>query len=338
MSSKEEKPNKKRKVYLYTRFLIFVDICAIICFVLVYGVNYFQNLIVTNALTSKSHRYFAYIFYNEDMVKEIANRNITVESSDKTDTSAIKFTEITEQDTYESIYEEQILKKDKDNDLYKLIKVDEKDYTAYITVIYDPSRISLVEATNLSNGGQNVQTMAKNNKAKVAINAGPAYVRGHSLDPRGVYIENGKVKHNSGRSEKLIGFNKDNVLVLSRMTAEEAIEQNIRDAVVFGPYLIINGKASKFKGDGGYGDRPRTAIGQRQDGIVLLVVVDGKHGLTGITMKGLTDLFIRYKAYNAANLDGGGSSTLVIEEKLINRPVSWSYVGQRHLANAWIVK
>ena len=50
----------------------------------------------------------------------------------------------------------------------------------------------------------------------------------------------------------------------------------IRDAVEFGPFLIINGKSSFVRGNGGLGIAPRTAIGQRKDGIALFLVINGR--------------------------------------------------------------
>ena len=49
-------------------------------------------------------------------------------------------------------------------------------------------------------------------------------------------------------------------------------------------------------------------------------------------------LFEKYGAYNAANLDGGGSSVLTINSKLINDPRRFGYSGERFLPNAWMVK
>ena len=63
--------------------------------------------------------------------------------------------------------------------------------------------------------------------------------------------------------------NKENKLVLGKFTKEQAVSMGIRDAVEFGPFLIVNGKSSFVKGNGGWGIAPRTAIGQRSDGIVL---------------------------------------------------------------------
>ena len=337
--TKKAKLKKEKKMPWYTKLLIVIDVFAILGFFFMYGpVRIARDFYVSSALTSMTHRYLAYVFYTPARVKEIASQNTVIENDEDSDTSAIKITEVKDDGVYESVYEEQILKKDPDNDVFKLITINEKTYTAYITVVYDPSRVHVVSASNLSSGGQRVTEIAKKHKALVAINGGAFKIRNHALIPRAIYMQDGKVLFDSGDREKLIAFNKDNILVLSKMNSKEAKAQGIRDAVWFKPYLIVNGVPSTFKGDGGYGNRPRTAIGQRQDGIVLFVTVDGKTGLNGTTMKELTKIFVRYKAYNAANLDGGGSSTLVINGKLINDPTGWKQSSARHVANAWIVK
>jgi len=115
-------------------------------------------------------------------------------------------------------------------------------------------------------------------------------------------------------------------------------------AVEFGPFLVVNGVKSTFKGNGGWGIANRSAIGQRQDGIVLFIVIDGRSSKSvGISMADLADLFVKYGCVNAANLDGGGSSalyakkTLTSKGQLINNPVGYGYSGERYLPNAWMV-
>jgi exopolysaccharide biosynthesis protein len=128
--------------------------------------------------------------------------------------------------------------------------------------------------------------------------------------------------------------------MLTKENATEAIKDGMMDAVYFGPFLIVNGKAASMKGNGGWGVAPRTAIAQRKDGIVLFLVIDGRSPgySNGIDMVEMTKLLLKYKAYNASNLDGGGSSTLVINNKLINKPRGFGYTGARYLADAWIIK
>jgi exopolysaccharide biosynthesis protein len=107
----------------------------------------------------------------------------------------------------------------------------------------------------------------------------------------------------------------------------------LRDAVEFGPFLIVNGKASFIKGNGGWGVAPRTVIGQRADGIILFLIIDGRRpGYSiGTDMSELTRIMQNYKAINAANLDGGASTGLVIENKVINKPCGVGGNGLREL-------
>ena len=78
---------------------------------------------------------------------------------------------------------------------------------------------------------------------------------------------------------------------------------------------------------------------KRKDGIVLFAVSDGRgKGSSGLSMVGLADFLYQYGAYNAANLDGGGSSTMVVNGELLNNPGGYGYTGQRYLCNAWILK
>ena len=67
-----------------------------------------------------------------------------------------------------------------------------------------------------------------------------------------------------------------------------------------------------IKGQGS-GANPRTAIGQRADGAILLLVTDGRgaSGHLGATASDLISVMQEYGAVNAANLDGGSSSTMV---------------------------
>ncbi|MBA3814961.1 MAG: phosphodiester glycosidase family protein [Parachlamydiaceae bacterium] len=66
----------------------------------------------------------------------------------------------------------------------------------------------------------------------------------------------------------------------------------------------------------------RTAVGIKNTGEWLFVVVDGRiHGLlAGMTMKELAELMVELGCIEALNLDGGGSSTMIIDNKVINEP------------------
>ena len=161
----------------------------------------------------------------------------------------------------------------------------------------------------------------------MAINGGGFEDLNHNStggSPLGLTYARGKRITNKsyGGAGGLIGFDTDNKLVLGRMTAAEAEKKNIRDAVTCGPFLIINGETSKVVGNGGWGTAPRTAIGQRKDGIVLMLVVDGRQlKKPGADMDDLIEIMKRYGAYNASALDGGTSSVMVENYKVINDPI-----------------
>lgn len=336
-----------RKVSKFSIFLLVLDILACICLFLAYGpISYFRTLLITTAMETQSHHYLARTLYSDSVIAEVLNKNYLEESGESTKTSDITFNN-EDDGNYDSIYEEQILKRDEGNDVYKLIEINENGYAGYMVVIYDPSKISLAIAQNLNKGGQTLPQISQTNNALLAINASGHYYPngyggGRAVAPAGNVIKDGKLYSPGVRPASFgggfIGFTNDNVLLLTKGTAEEAIAAGMRDAVEFGPFLIVNGEPSNIVGNGGFGVAPRTAIAQRKDGIVLLLVIDGRsiHSI-GIDMNSMIEIFMRYGAHNAANLDGGGSSTLVINHTIINKPQNYDSTANRYMTTAWIV-
>lgn len=336
---------KKKSSKIWVILFAFLDVIAIGCIFLMYGpISYFRNLWVTSSMTTMTHQYLAYIFFNEDQIKNIMANNTVIESEEETETDEI-FISNEDPGEYSSIYEEQVLKRDPGNDLYKVIDITGSGYKGHMLVVYDPSRIDLIQAPNLPYGGKQLQTLVELNDAYAGINAsGFDYSEAIGYTPFDVVIMNNKlVWGNEDKSSSyggIIGFNNDNVLVLTKASGKEALEMGIRDAVSFGPFLIVNGEPAKFTGNGGYGIAPRTAIGQRKDGIVLMLVIDGRrpgHSL-GVDMVELTNILMKYGAYNASNLDGGGSSSIVVDGEVLSIAGGYGYSGERYLPNAWIVK
>lgn len=326
--------------------LIILDILACTFLFFTYGpIDYFRNLLVTTAMTTKSHHYLAKTLYSDETIYKIMDSNYMEEVDENTDLTAINISKINEQTSYDSIYEEQILSRKKE-DVYKIIPLSGTGYQGYLVAIYDPSRIQLVTSNYLGTRGEFLESMAKRENALIAINAGgfaDAGGVGNGGIPTGTLIKNVKILYqgvDTGWGGGIVGFTKDNILMLYKGSAEGAIQAGIENAVEFGPFLIVNGKRSIAKGNGGYGISSRTAIGQRKDGIVLFVVIDGRQpGYSlGVSMSELTDIFVRYRAYNAVNLDGGASSSLVENGNLISKPCAISATGERWIPSAWMVK
>ena len=302
-----------------------------------------RTWLITTAMTTMNHQYLATFFYSDDTIREVMTKNRLIESGENTNTLLIDTNKINTK-VYKDKYEKEILEHDSDEE-YKMIEIKGDGYSGYLVAVYDPAKIRLVTSKNLGTSGEYLIDMAKREGASVAINGG-GFVDDTTLNsggvPDGILIKDGKILNSSRYSKGIggvIGFTKDNKLFLGKVSAEEAISLGVRDAVEFGPFLIVNGEASKVVGNGGYGLHPRTVIGQRKDGVVLFLVIDGRRvDCIGADMDDLIEIMERYGAYNAANLDGGNSSALIINNKLINHPINWSQQEEtRPIANGFIL-
>ena len=278
-------------------------------------------------MTTMTHQYLATWFYSDDTIQEVLNKNRVAESEETTDPTLTVIVDENKNVEYANEYEKAILEKDPGNDDYKIINIEGKGYSGYLAAIYDPSRIKTVVTKKLGKCGQYLKTMADDNDALLAINGGgfidPNY-NSNGANPLGITFSEGRLITSNVYSGAggLIGFTNENKLVLGKMSVQEAKDMNVRDAVTFGPFLIVNGKASEVLGNGGWGTAPRTAIGQRKDGIVLFLVIDGRTvKKPGADMNDLIEIMQRYGAYNAANLDGGTSSVMYVDGKIINDPI-----------------
>lgn len=324
MSKKRNKISKKRNNIL-TLILSFCDVIAIIVLFLLYGpYSGFRDWLVTTAMSTMRHQYLATTFYSQEAINKILENNVVIEPEFNTDTNLI----VAESHEYIDEYDKEILEHN-ENDLYKVIEIKGSGYNGYMAAIYDPSKIKLVTSKYLGSRGEYLVDMAKREGAVLAINGG-GFVDvdgfGDGGQPVGTIIKDGKILNYeiNGRNRGIIGFTNDNKLYLGKISAKEAVNIGIRDAVEFGPFLIVNGESSFINGNGGYGLHPRSAIAQRKDGIVLFLVIDGRSLKSkGADMNDLVEILLRYHAYNAANLDGGNSSVLVVDNEIINHPYNW---------------
>ena len=345
---KEKKANKKKwslgkKLFLTFSILFVIGVSSVLF--LFYGPwAGFRNYWITSAMTTMSHQYLATWFYDDETIQKVLANNSVIEVDEVSNPDAIQFKKYTTT-IYRNEYEKDVLTKNPDNDLYKVIEIKESTYNGFLVVVYDPSRIQIATTKYLGTRGEDILTVSQREGAIIAMNAGGFYDpdwNSNGALPHGTVFSKGKVVSDyidAALGGGFIGFTNENKLVLGRMSKDQAIATGYRDAVEFGPYLIVNGKRSFYKGNGGWGIAPRTAIGQRQDGIVLMLVINGRLATSlGANMIDLTDIMERYGAYNAANLDGGSSSELVINGKIVNTPVAGGRYGLRDMSTFWIVK
>ena len=326
---RREKRKKKSKVkkFLITILILFILGISSFAFLLYGPYPNFREWLITTAMTTMTHQYLATWFYSDDTIQEVLNKNRVAETDEKTDPTLTVIVDDDKPIEYANEYERAILEKEPGNDDYKIINIEGKGYSGYLAAIYDPSRIKTVVTKKLGKCGQYLKTMADDNDALIAINGGgfidPNY-NSNGANPLGITFADGRLITSNvyNGAGGLIGFTQENKLVLGKMSVQEAKNMNVRDAVTFGPFLIVNGKASEVLGNGGWGTAPRTAIGQRKDGIVLFLVIDGRTvKKPGADMNDLIEIMQKYGAYNAANLDGGTSSVMYVDGKIINDPI-----------------
>ena len=207
-------------------------------------------------------------------------------------------------------------------------------FNAHIMVVRDPSKVFMGRSSEVYStaipGKRLNEVMAEADDSIIAaINAGAFNDDGTANNyvgsvPAGIVYSEGSFICNQYRGNiptaetggGFVGFNDDDILVVAKsMTEAEAERLNIRDGCEFGPPLIINGEVNQEAYNKASGWNPRTAIGQREDGAVIFVCIDGRQaGSVGGTYKDVTDIMIEYGAVNACNLDGGSSSVMLYRD------------------------
>ena len=348
LKPKKEKSGKSKisvqKVFTYLFLLGTIGIMTVLF--LLYGpISAFREWLVTTAMTTMTHQYFATWFYDDETIEHILENNKIIEVNEDTNLDAIVIGGDLNKTQYANEYERNIFEKDPNNNDYKIIEISEKNFDGYLAIIYDPSRVETVVTKKLGTSGQYLTKMAADNDALIAINGGgfndPNF-NSTGGSPLGITVSGGEyVKYESYSGPGgIIGFTDDNKLYLGKCSVQEAKSMGIRDAVTFGPFLIVNGKSSAVLGNGGWGSAPRTAIGQRKDGIVLFLVIDGRKATKfGADMDDMIRIMENYGAYNAANLDGGTSSVLVVDDVIVNDPIDSTGAHKtRPIATGFVLK
>lgn len=329
MSVKKRKKKHKKKIKTFTKVCIILDILAIFGFFITYGPwNYFRNLLITTAMKTMNHQYFAKIFYNDETIEKVMNSNYFVEIKEEIALDDIVI-DTSPKKKYDNKYDEEILTREPGNDDYKIINIKIGISKGYLVAIYNPKKVSLIRTKqfNIGGYGERVSTMCTRYNASVCINGGGFVDYGKGSDiPLGYVIDDGEIVWPGGgwdtQTGNLIGFNKDGkLLLLSNSTGTNALKAGMVDGLEFGPFIIINGKPLEIVGDP-WGKSPRVAIAQRKDGVVLFLVIDGENYIDGASLQDVIDVLTKYGAYNAANLDGGHSTSLAVEGKLYNNPPS----------------
>lgn len=199
-------------------------------------------------------------------------------------------------------------------------------FNAYIMLVRDPSQVYMATSSDHFSYdvlGTRITDQIETEGAIAAVNAGAFNDDGtgspkNGSVPLGLVMSEGECVWEQGRPNEngFAGFTKDNVLVVAKeMNRSKAAELGIRDGCGFGPVLIMDGEINESAYNSNSGYNPRTAIGQRKDGVVILLCIDGRQpGALGATYGDIIDIMVEYGAYNACNMDGGSSSVMLYRD------------------------
>lgn len=223
----------------------------------------------------------------------------------------------------------------------EVIDVKGSTYNGKLMIINDPSRVFVGIPGEFGEGkhGLTVAAMIDKYGAVAGTNAGgfdDPNGTGTGGIPDGIVIYEGELKWGKlNESYSLAGIDGNGILHVGNMTGQRALDAGIQYAASYGPALVINGKPAGNSLGGGL--NPRTAIGQRSDGAILLLVVNGRSiDSLGATLDDLAEIMISNGAVNASNLDGGSSSIMIMDGEYLT---SSAYVfGERVVATAILVK
>lgn len=202
-------------------------------------------------------------------------------------------------------------------------------YTGYVMIIRDPSQVYLATSSDQfsqSIPGKRITKAIEDEGAIAGINAGAFFDNGTSSSvvgsiPQGLTVSKGKVVWTTGETPvgsqtAFVGFTNDHKLIVSSdITADDVESMGIRDGCSFGPVLLMNGTINEAAYNNNSGLNPRTAIGQRADGAVIFVCIDGRQASSlGGTYGDIIDVMVEFGAINACNLDGGSSTVMLYRD------------------------
>ena len=312
------------------KFFSFVGIFLLFLIVTIYGMGlifcygpseHARNLFVTTFLETGQMKFVVGLLMSDEAVQEIVDSNSMESFDEEIDNSLISTEEI------------------EDINGIELVEINGGTFSAKMIIVNDPARVKLATIYDGSwkEYGVTLDKLVNDNDAFAGVNGGLYVSNGNKGGrPMGLVVRDGVIEHNNPSGIAglhLVGFGEDNLLKVIDLSGKNKTEieniikeEKIRDAVAFQEEasdannhfvkLIINGESRSVNGSGS-GANPRTAIGQRSDGAVLLLVTDGRgaNGHLGATAQDLIEVMEEYRAINAANIDGGSSSSMYYDGK-----------------------
>ena len=343
---KTEKPKLKKSVIAFFVFSLVLLLSVVSYVTVVYGnipfVVKWRNIWIETAMTTDQHKWLATAFFPDRLVDEVMAAQVDIKD--------IGVTDIYGNQSADVLGQEYLVEGEKDkfgNEVFAnnveegvvILKVESTNFVGKLVLVDDPSRVFLGATDYKGSRGEFICDYLEKENAVVGVNAsGFIDTGGTSLGGliSGQCVSQGEYWGTYKSKYTLLGFDTDNRLVVGGMDNWE--DYNIRDGIQFRPTLILNGQ-KVVSDSAGWGLQPRTVVGQSANGVVMLLVVDGRQfGYSlGATMEDCADILLQYGAVTAGACDGGSSSVIAYNGEIINEPSTDMPTG-RYLPNAWLVR
>ena len=229
---------------------------------------------------------------------------------------------------------------DEDGDGLIYVPVAGEGFTGHMLIVLDPLRVVLgCVPESFQIRGYTLEDLVKTYDAVAGINGGDfedPNGTGNGSTPSHAVVSNGEIYFGgNGTGGGFAGIDKNGVLHVGSFTKDELEALEIRQGTSYGPVLVVNGEMVDAQALHS-GVNPRTAIGQRSDGAILMLVIVGRQpNSIGATYMDLAKIMLKFGAINACNLDGGSSSLMWLYDGYVNAPAT--LVGIRTIPTGFLV-
>lgn len=337
---------KQRLCITLVRTGVVVMTTALLAVLALYGVMFVlakgpsvtaRELFVRSVRETSAVGFLANIYLSEEEIAAIDSPE-EIEEFQETDTSLVTITKPAEKPEGPVADEWGFV--DEDGDGIIIDEVKGEGFSGYMMIVLDPSRVIMGSVPSSYHGrGYTIEQMVKKFDAVAGINAGgfeDPNGEGNGSIPDSMTVFEGEVYYaHRGTRQGFVGLDSNHVLHVGKPKKEDIEAWDIQYGASFGPVLIANGEVALPEDNVG-GLNPRTAIGQRSDGAILMLVIDGRQVISiGATLQDLVDIFLEYGAVNACNLDGGSSSMMWYKDGYLNNTAS--VIGIRPVPTSFVV-
>lgn len=210
-----------------------------------------------------------------------------------------------------------------------VVGLDVNGQKAKLGILKNKKQLGMSVVDNITYWEQ-IGTHANKENAILAINASD-YTWNRTGDYGTIYgitMRNGDLIRRVQNADNIVGFNKDNDIQLGGSLTD------LYNASEANQILVKDGTKQPFSDSN---MSAKTAIGQTDDGVVLMLTVDGDDSTVGATYDDLANIMIKYGAANVAALSSGKCTTMWWNGRVVNKP-NYTETDGIKLPTTWVIK